>query len=57
VSDVLVLAVAAALYPALVMFALVEIPGWLRTNSRELAAVIAGGIGAYLVIRGLVPAL
>jgi Sap, sulfolipid-1-addressing protein len=30
---------------------------WLRANSRALAAVVAAGVGAYLVTRGLVLAL
>jgi hypothetical protein len=31
--------------------------GWLRATSRELAAIVAACVGAYLITRGLVLAL
>jgi hypothetical protein len=37
--------------------AVVRFDGWLRSNARELAAVVAAVVGVYLVIRGLVLAL
>jgi hypothetical protein len=37
--------------------AVTRFDAWLRSNSRELAAIVAGLIGAYLLTRGLVQAL
>jgi hypothetical protein len=43
--------------PAGAQAAVGRFDGWLRANSRALAAALAGGIGAYLIVRGVVQSL